>query len=173
MNDKEYYLLLYTILVGLTIIFYIKKWGELLQMRTYAIYVTVPLLWSSIFVLFLFRTFQQQMELNLSYATFLGASTSTACYYWIGMLIFPSIEQVDSKNQFAYLDYYEHFRKQHRWIIGLALIAFLLTATLFKKELFIFPDYMLLGLFSLAFFTEHKGLMCLLAWGILTVLIFV
>jgi hypothetical protein len=173
MNYKEYYILLYTVLVGLTVMLYIKKWGELLQMRSYAIYVTVPILWSCIFVWLLLNLFQQQIDLNWSYPTFLGAITTTACYYWIGMLLFPSIEQVDSKNQFAYLDYYEHFRKQHQWVMGFALLAFLISSTLFKKELFIIPDYLLIGCLGLAFFTEHKGLMCLLAWGVLCLLIFV
>lgn len=172
MHHIEYYIILLTIIIGLTIILYIKKWGELLQMRQYAIYVTVPLLWSCVFVGLLLKTYLQ-IDLATNQRTILGITGISACYYWIGMLLFPSIEQFDSQSKFAYLDYYEHFRKQHQWIIGLALVAFLLPSFLIQGKTFLPPDYLLISSFGLAFFTEHKGLMCVIAWGVLSMLIFV
>lgn len=172
MTHKDYYIILHSILIGLTIMFYIKKWGELIQVRRHAIYVSVPILWSCIFVLSLLKTFQQHIDSNLSPYLPWGVIGTTACYYWIGNLLFPSTTQIDHKNQFIYFDYYEHFRKQHRWIIAFALIAFFLATFLFQSSPFIVADYALVGFLGLAFFAEHKGLMCLLAWLILSLLIF-
>ena len=129
--------------------------------------------WSCIFVLLLLQTHQYQIDTNIHQYMIWGAIGTTACYYWIGMLLFPSIQGLDPKNQFTYFDYYEHFRKQHRWIIAFALIALLLAAFLFQRSPFSWSDYALVGLLGIAFFAENKGLMCLLAWLILSLLVLV
>jgi hypothetical protein len=185
MTYKEYYIILYTVLIGLTTMLYIRKWGELIQVRRHAIYVTVPILWSCVFLFLLFKTYHQQIDLAINPNIIGGVIATVACYYWIGMLIFPSIKQLDPQNKFTYFDYYEHFRKQIPWIIGLALLALLFqfwifwcieTPTLglfvsFSSFLSIQYNFLVLGILSLAFFSEHKGLMLFLVWvfiGLLT-----
>ncbi|CAA6816625.1 MAG: Unknown protein [uncultured Aureispira sp.] len=172
MDLKEYYTILYTILIGLTILLYLKKGGELIQIRQHAIYVSVPILWSCAFIILLLKTYRAIITTNTNPYMIWVAIGSTACYYWIGMLLFPSTQQIDPQNQFVYFDYYEHFRKQHQWIMGLALLAFLFVFFISLNKAYSYSDYIMIGLFGLAFFTEHKGLMCLLSWGMLSLLIF-
>jgi hypothetical protein len=187
MNSTDYYIILYTVLVGLTLLLYIKKWGELIQVRRHTLYVTVPILWSCIFVLLFLEAYQYQMYTNVTPSFLWGAIGTSACYYWIGMLLFPSIEGLDPKNQFTYFDCYEHFRKQIPWMMGLALLTiswqFWLFWTTEIPHLGLFTslsfflssqfNWLIIGVLSIAFFSEHKGLMCLLAWIVLSVLIFV
>lgn len=184
MNYNNCYLLLHTLLISLTLILYLKKWGELIQVRSYAIYITVPILWSCVFLLLLLKLYPIPIDQENQHLMVFSVAV-TACYYWIGMLSFPLVEQLDRQNQFAYLDYYEHFRKQIPWIMGLALLAFLLEFWIFWsvrapdseffKTFHFFLSYeynfVLIGLLILAFFSEHKGLVCLLAWLLLSVLI--
>ena len=172
MNLKEYYIILYTILIGGTILLYLKKWGELIQVRRHAIYVSVPILWSCVFMVLLLKTYHALINQNTNPYMIWGAIGATACYYWIGMLLFPATQQIDPQNQFVYFDYYEHFRKQHQWIMGLALLVFLFVFFMSPNRTYSYSHYVLIGLFVFAFFTEHKGLMCLLSWGILSLSIF-
>lgn len=162
--------MLHSILVGLTLIFYIRQWGLLLQVRSYALYVAVPILWSSIFIYLLLET--QLSMLDITQPFTIGSSFifigNVAIYYWIGMLLFPPVEQLDKQNKFAYFDYYEHFRKQHQWIIGLAIIAFGLRMVLFSSSFMQDFNYLILACLIWAFFVEHKGLMCLLTWSIIS-----
>jgi hypothetical protein len=185
MNDKEYYIILHSIIVGLTIMFYLKKWGELIQIRRHAIYVSVPILWSCVFMVLLLKTYQYQIGTNLSDYMIGGAIGTTACYYWIGMLLFPPTKQFDPQNQFAYFDSYEHFRKQISWIMGLALLALLIQFWIFwcveAPSLGLFVslgsflsvqyNFLVLGILTLAFFSEHKGLMLSLVWVFIGILI--
>lgn len=164
MNLSEHYALVYSMLVGLTLILYIKKWGELLQVRSYSIYVIVPLLWSLIFVVLYLKTSILLVNTTINPMLITISMLTTACYYWIGMLAFPNTQTLNTKDQFAYLDYYEHFRKQHFWVIGLALVGQTLTCIHLAPSANTYSNYLLFVLLSIAFFTEHKGLMCLLGW---------
>jgi hypothetical protein len=184
MNYKEYYVILYTIIIGLTIMLYIKKWGELIQVRQHAIYVSVPILWSCVFVVLLLETYQYLIGTNLSNYMIWEAIGTSACYYWIGMLLFPSTKQLDSQDQFAYFDYYEHFRKQIPWIMGLAFVAFLSQFWVFwyvevpnwglfaSLSYFLSAQYnfLVLGILFVAFFSEHKGLLLFLVWVLIGIL---
>lgn len=186
MNISNYDGFIYSILIALSILLYLKQIGDLIKMRRYAIYYTVPILWTFVFILLLITTYQQQITLDLDFSNFGISTVIIACYYWIGMLLFPEVERLDKQNQFAYLDYYEHFRKQRRWIMGLALIAFCLSFWSFyslkmrntdfysslKDFLFTQQNFLRLGILLIAFFTEHKGQMLLLVWGLIVLLLF-
>lgn len=183
MDISAHYGFIYSILIGITTMFYLKQIGNLIKMRRYAIYYTVPVLWAFVFIGLLLTTYQQQVALNLSFGNLGILIITTACYYWIGMLLFPEVERIDLQDQFAYLDYYEHFRKQIVWIMSLAICILLLnfwfswqiqTCNIgFLESLnsfFTFRKTIILSVFVIAFFTEHKGLILLLVWTLIGVL---
>lgn len=126
MSESQYVIALYTIIVGLTATVYVKKWGELLQMRKYALYTTVPIFWSICFFLIVINEWFANFnwDTNTTTFTFLTSLIIPFIYYFIGMLIFPTPDMLDRKDKFAYLDYFEHFLKQKTLIMSLAFLAF-------------------------------------------------
>ncbi|BDS12504.1 hypothetical protein [Aureispira anguillae] len=182
MNPSNYFYFLHAILVGLTILLYVQKWGEIIQLRQYSIYRIVPILWSIVFLL-LFNQYYIQARIELVKHPML-LLLSPSIYYLIGLILFPNSNSLDRKDKFAYLDYYEYFRKHNRIIMGLAWIGVFLNFTLYWRTTntttsitsysydFITQqyNYIIVGTLGFAFFVEHKGLMCLLAWLLIVVL---
>lgn len=170
--------LFYFVLLAFTVMLYVQKWGELLEMRQYSLYVIVPILWSFVFLLLLqqqslpFLPLYKGPRLLLSFAQVVVV----VLYYLMGRLLFPSPNQLDRSSPFAYLDYYEHFRKQKHLIIGLALVAFGLHIDLYNScyhfgigqglKLFLSSGHtiLILACLIIALKAEHKGVLCVLAW---------
>ena len=151
MSESDYLIAFYSVIVGLTATVYVKKWGELLQMRTYALYTTVPVLWSLCFFLIVINEWflNYKWEADTNEFMFLMSLLIPFIFYFIGMLIFPRPDMLDRKDKFAYLDYFEYFLKQKTLIISLALLAFVMKyiSVWFvyddPKNIFLgFPDYL-------------------------------
>ncbi|MCH2022529.1 MAG: hypothetical protein MK207_08640 [Saprospiraceae bacterium] len=119
---------LYALIVGLTATLYIKKWVELFQMRTYALYTSVPVIWSiCFFIIIIFEWFlNHNWESDTNTLMFLISLLIPLIFYFIGMLIFPTPDMLDRKDKFAYLDYFDHFLNKKTSIVRLVLLAFLM-----------------------------------------------
>lgn len=172
MSPSDYLITFYSVIAGLTATVYIQKWGELLQLRKYTLYTTVPLLWSFVFFVMVIN----EWFINFSWAPdtnafmFLMSLFVPFSLYFIGMLIFPAKDQLDRNDQFAYLDYFEEFLSNKTIIMLLALFILMIkffalwfysneTLNLlhgFEKYLLHKRTYWVFFAFIFALFSEHK-----------------
>lgn len=178
MLPSDYLITFYSVIAGLTATIYIQKWGELLQQRRYALYVTVPILWSFCFFnMVIYECFTHfKWAPTTNSFMFLMALCIPFLLYSIGMLLFPTTDMLDRKDRYAYLDYYEHFRKNKTWIMSLGLLIFAIkffSVWFYNTEDIGFGEglwqflcfkrnYLAIGTLFIASFTEHKGQMLLL-----------